>query len=71
MYKILAYGPKKMRTVLLEMYTALPEVRTALLESMRLNDTWMQNFVFSNVSKESEYSDSELFYPFELSYPDT
>ena len=46
-----------MRTDLLE---------TRLPKSMRVNDR-IQNFVFFNVSNESEYSESEFFYPGEVS----
>jgi len=53
-------GPeKRVRPALLEMRTALLETRSA--KSMRGNDR-MQNFVFFNLSNESEDSDSEFFY---------
>ena len=50
-----------------KMYTALLEMCRALLETcspklMQDNDR-MQNFVFSNTSNKSEYSDSKYFYP--------
>jgi len=55
---------RETRTALLETRTALLETRSA--KSMRVNDR-MQNFVFFKMSNESEHSDSELYYPCELS----